>query len=242
MTKYILCYSGGKDSTAMLIHLLENNKPIDEILYVDVGDWVWESSKEHLQKVKDTFNVEITSIDITDDLRKGFERWGFPSFLNRWCTGIKREVMRKYLREKYGERESIVQYIGYCADEEQRTSKKLYSSYDVEYPLVDAEITTEMALKLCKENGFDFGGVYEHHSHFNCWLCPLQRVDELKWIFDNDKEKWEVLRQMQFSTDGTYYPNKTIFDFEKRFWEKNCEELKENRMKAREKYNKRSRK
>ena len=33
------------------------------------------------------------------------------------------------------ERESIVQYIGYCSDEERRTDKKLYSAYDVEYPL-----------------------------------------------------------------------------------------------------------
>jgi hypothetical protein len=146
--------------------------------------------------------------------------------------------MKEYLKNKYGD-EDIVQYIGYCADEEQRSSKKLYSSYDVSYPLVDAEITTAEALEICKDYGFDFGGVYEHHSHFNCWLCPLQRVDELKWIFDNDKDKWEVLRQMQFSTDGTYYPDRTIFDFEKRFWEKNCDELRENRMKARKKYNKR---
>ena len=240
--KYILCYSGGKDSTAMLIHLLENKRPIDEILYVDVGDWVWESSKEHLRKVKDTFNVDITILDVSDELRKGFERWGFPSFLNRWCTGIKRETMRKYLREKYGERESIVQYIGYCADEEQRTSKKLYSSYEVGYPLVDAGITTEMALQICYDNGFDFGGVYEHHKHFNCWLCPLQQVKELEWIFNNDKDKWDTLRNMQHRTDGTYYPNKTIFDFEKRFWEHNIGRLKDERMKAREKYNVRGKK
>ena len=46
------------------------------------------------------------------------------------------------------ERESIVQYIGYCADEEKRTGKPLYSAYDVEYPLVDANITNADALKL----------------------------------------------------------------------------------------------
>lgn len=105
MTKYILCYSGGKDSTAMLIHLLESQRPVDEICYVDVGDWMWDCCKDHLQKVQETFNVDITILDVKDELHKGFERWGFPSFFNRWCTGIKRETMRKYLREKYGERE-----------------------------------------------------------------------------------------------------------------------------------------
>lgn len=241
--KYICCFSGGKDSTAMLIHILENNLPLDEILYVSVGDWIWDCAKDHLKQVEEKLGVEITQIDITEELDTGFQRWGFPSFLNRWCTGFKRDKMRDYLKQKYqGERESICQYIGYCADEEQRTDKKLYSSYEVSYPLVDAGITTAEALQICKDYGFDFGGVYEHHSHFNCWLCPLQRKAELRWIFDNDKEKWDQLRDMQYQTDGMYYPNETIFDIERGFWKKHQKELKEQRMRAREKYNKRKRK
>lgn len=235
----ILCFSGGKDSTAMLIHLLENKAQIDEILYVDVGDWMWESAKTHIQQVEDKLGVEITILDITDELKKGFERWGFPSFFNRWCTGEKREAMRKYIRDKYGERESIIQYVGYCVDEEKRTSRELYSSYETEYPLVDAGISTSEALKLCKSYGFNFGGVYEHHSHFNCWLCPLQRVNELRWIFNNNQEYWNKLRDMQYQCDGYYQNEKTIFDFEKQFWEKHRNELKEKRMNARKRYNKR---
>ena len=109
-TKYILCFSGGKDSTAMLIHILENKLPLDEILYVDVGDWMWKCANDHLQQVKDKLGVDITVLDVTDELKKGFMRWGFPSFLNRWCTGIKRETMKTYLRDKYdggGENSSI---------------------------------------------------------------------------------------------------------------------------------------
>lgn len=135
-----------------------------------------------------------------------------------------------------------MQYIGYCSDEEKRTGKKLYSSYETSYPLVDANITTEMALQICKEHGFDFGGVYEHHSHFNCWLCPLQRKPELKWIYENDKEKWDILRDMQYQTDGKFYPTETIFDVEKSFWKKYQKGLEKKRMEARKKYNKRSKK
>lgn len=134
------------------------------------------------------------------------------------------------------ERESIIQYIGYCADEEKRTSGKLYSSYDAEYPLVDVGITTSKALEICYDYGFDFGSVYEHHKHYNCWLCPLQRVGELKWIFENDNNKWNVLRDMQFQTDGYYHNGRTIFDFDKKFWNENLMELKKKRMSAREKY------
>lgn len=99
---YICCFSGGKDSTAMLIHIIENNLPLDEVLYVDVGDWMWKSAQDHICKVEEKLDVKITQLDVREELRKGFERWGFPSFINRWCTGVKREAMRDYLRSKWG--------------------------------------------------------------------------------------------------------------------------------------------
>lgn len=239
--KHILCFSGGKDSTAMLITILEKNLPLDEILYVDVGDWMWENHQDHIKNIENKLNVQITQINIHEDLIKGFERWGFPSFFNRWCTGIKKEVMNKYLREKYPDDE-IIQYIGYCADEEKRINRKLYSYGKTEYPLVDNGITTKDALKICKEYGFDFGGVYEHHSHFNCWLCPLQRVKELEYIYIYRKDLWDKLREMQSKTDGYYQNGKSIYEFENKFWIRQHSQLKENRMKAREKYNKRKQK
>ena len=101
----ILCFSGGKDSTAMLIHLLETGQQIDEILYCDCGDWMWKSAKTHIKQVEDKLQVKITVLDISDKLEQGFKKWGFPSFFNRWCTGEKREAMKHYLLEKYGERE-----------------------------------------------------------------------------------------------------------------------------------------
>ena len=173
MTKYILCYSGGKDSTAMLIHCLKEHYPIDEILYVDCGDWMWDCTSNHLQQVEETLNVKITSLSIQDKLDAGFKKWGFPSFVNRWCTGEKREIMKQYIKEHYPN-ESIIQYIGYTVDETKRTAKKLYSSYDTKYPLVELNVTSRDAHNICKKYGFDFGGVYTHHSHFNCWCCPLQ--------------------------------------------------------------------
>ena len=241
MTVKIVCYSGGKDSTAMLIHLLETNAQIDDIIYVDVGNWIWDSSKKHLKDVQEKLGVKINIINVEEDIKKGFLRWGFPSFMNRWCTGIKRDSMRDYIKERYneGEREHLVQYIGYCSDEEKRTNKKLYSSFDVEYPLVEANITTSDALQMCYDYGFDFGGVYEHHSHYNCWLCPLQQKKELYEIYKRYPKYWEQLRQMQHQTHGYYQNGKTIFEFEKDFWEKGIEELKENQKQARLKYNKR---
>ena len=35
--KYIVALSGGKDSTAMLLRLLEESRPVDLILFCDTG-------------------------------------------------------------------------------------------------------------------------------------------------------------------------------------------------------------
>ena len=118
----------------------------------------------------------------------------------------------------------------------------MYHSYEVSYPLVDANITTSDALQMCYDYGFDFGGVYEHHSHFNCWLCPLQRKPELYELWKREPNLWANLHAMQWETDGYFRPNETIFDLEKQFWLKIQDELKEKRMLAREKYNKRGKK
>ena len=140
------------------------------------------------------------------------------------------------------EREHIIQYVGYCSDEAKRSGRKLYSTGDTEYPLIDAGITTEDALKICQEHGFDFGGVYEHHQHFNCWLCPLQKVHEVEWIIKNEPDKWDRLRKMQWQTDGYYNNGRSIFEYEERCWKKEKDNLERKRMIAREKYNQRGKK
>lgn len=37
LEKYVLSLSGGKDSTAMLLRLLEESRPVDFIIYCDRG-------------------------------------------------------------------------------------------------------------------------------------------------------------------------------------------------------------
>ena len=145
--------------------------------------------------------------------------------------------MRDYLRDKYGKDENLVQYIGYCSDEEKRSSKKLYAAYDVECPLIKANITTEDALQICKDYGFDFGGIYDHHEHFNCWLCPLQNRKEIHTIWKEYLELWDKLRKMQFQTDGYYQQEMSVMDFDKRFWIREHKTLKQKRMDSRKKYN-----
>jgi len=49
--KHIVSFSGGKDSTAMLLRMLENGMKIDEIIYCDTTK-EFPNMIEHIEKVK----------------------------------------------------------------------------------------------------------------------------------------------------------------------------------------------
>jgi hypothetical protein len=78
MMKIVNC-SGGKDSTAMLIMMLEQGIPIDRVLYADVGPMAeFESQYEYIKKVSAYAGIQIETVRS--------ERWtaktmfyGYPS-------------------------------------------------------------------------------------------------------------------------------------------------------------------
>jgi 3'-phosphoadenosine 5'-phosphosulfate sulfotransferase (PAPS reductase)/FAD synthetase len=49
--EHIVSFSGGKDSTAMLLMMLEKNMPIDEIIFCDTGK-EFPQMYEHIEKVQ----------------------------------------------------------------------------------------------------------------------------------------------------------------------------------------------
>jgi 3'-phosphoadenosine 5'-phosphosulfate sulfotransferase (PAPS reductase)/FAD synthetase len=213
--KYVAMWSGGKDSTAMLILIKQHELPLDEIVYADVGDWMWPGVDEHITKVEEYMQMPITIIDISDNIKEGFRKWGFCSALTRWCTGMKRDGINKHLRE-YGD--DLNQYVGIAADELHRAGKQKYKKGIISFPLIDYGYTEEMALQLCYMNGFDFGGVYKHRTRYNCWCCPLQNLMELRVLFKHYPELWDKMREMQWISPNDFRHEETIFSLEHRWW------------------------
>lgn len=225
--KYVLSLSGGKDSTAMLLRLLEEKRPVDLILFCDTG-LEFPQMYEHLDRLeayigrqiirlKAEHSFEYYFFDYTPKRKnpalkqnKGMSRAG-PR--NRWCTGmLKTRVIAAYLRDLKQQYE-IVEYIGIAADEPKRIK-------DACYPLVEWNMTEKDCLDYCLERGFDWGGLYHIFSRVSCWCCPLQSLNELRKLYRQFPDLWMQLEKWDESTWRTFQKNYSArelafrFDFE----------------------------
>lgn len=167
--------SGGKDSTAMLLLMIERGLPIQAVLTADTG-MEFPEMYEHLQKLNDYLFAE-RGLHLTW-LRhpKGFE-WlmfeekkqrpasienrqrlgvslygnGWPGPRVRWCTGqLKTHLIHKEINRLKGQYRAV-SYVGIAADEPKRIKSE-------RYPLVDWGITEKEALQICYDRGYDFVG------------------------------------------------------------------------------------
>lgn len=222
----VVSFSGGKDSTAMLLHLLEKNVRLDKILYFDAGTWEFPQMKAHIDKVEKTLNVKIDRISpeksfdywfsqhiLTKGKRKGSMGYGFPSNNYRWCTDIKIGALNKQIK-----RDDTL-FIGLAYDEMHRVGRKTKSkSKNIVYPLVDAEITEAKALKMCYAAGFDWDGLYNVFGRVSCWCCAIKNEDELRSIYFNYPELWKRLENMQRCSRNTLKKKgKTVFYYTDKF-------------------------
>lgn len=194
-TKHIVSLSGGKDSTAMLLRMLEEGMPVDIILFCDTG-LEFEAMYRHIDKLERYIDHPITRLKSDKSFeylffdhmprrknpelegRHGFS-WAGPH--NRWCTAmLKTRIIDRYLREISKEYD-IVQYIGIAADEPQRI-------HEFRYPLVEWGMTEADCLIYCKEHGFDWDGLYDifHRCPAGAALCsPLRNCESCAAISRN---------------------------------------------------------
>lgn len=213
--KYIVSFSGGKDSTAMLLMMIEKGIQIDEVINIDTTK-EFPAMYRHIEKVKGLiYPIPMTIIPIKFDYwfgehiktrgkNKGKLGYGWCDFRNRWCTALKREAVKKYLKGK-----DYIDYRGIAFDEKHRT-KNNKTEINIKYPLVEWKITETQALEYCYSKGFDWCGLYNEFVRVSCYCCPLSRIGELKTLYNKYPKLWNQIKKMdklsyrQFRSDYSF--------------------------------------
>jgi len=219
--KHVVSLSGGKDSTALLLMMLEKGMPIDYVIFVDTTK-EFPEIYDHLEKLERyiaplqitrlKFDYDYYFFDLQKRRGKNTDKRGysFPSIRSRWCTALKRDIMAKFLNSL---QDDYVIYVGIAYDERKRAKPKKH----YRYPLVEWGITEKQALEYCYSKGFDFGGIYNRISRTSCYCCPLVGIDKLRAIYTYYPELWEKIKEMESKTWRKFKLDLSIFEIEKKF-------------------------
>ena len=233
----LVSFSGGKDSTAMLLGMVERKIPINCVLFCDTGI-EFPQMYEHISKVENAVGMPITHVKSEQSfehllLECPIERkenslsvkqggnssngysWAGPKM--RWCTSrlkdVPREKYLKPLREKY----NIIEYVGIAADEQFRLERKRNKSANHVHPLIEWGMTEADCLNYCYEKGYDWGGLYEHFHRVSCWCCPLQSLDELRQLYRHFPDLWAKLKDWDNRTWRNFRADFNVEQLEIRF-------------------------
>lgn len=222
-TRYRLSFSGGKDSTFLLLELIRRKYPLDEVVFFDTG-WEFPEMYAHIEKCKklcDENGIRFVTLHPPKDFdylmlehktKKGNKGYSWCGGNSRWGTTYKTMALDKYSQQN-GE---CVVYIGIAADETERLKKERASFK--RFPLAEWGITEAECLQGCYDAGFDWGGMYEHLDRLSCMYCRNKNLKELRNIRKHHPVVWEKLKEYQSKTNLPYKTcGTTVFDFEKRF-------------------------
>lgn len=158
--------SGGKDSSALLLLMIEKDMPIDCVLYADTGmefpemeahiakldDLLYRERRIHIITLRHPQGFEWLMFDVPQQQRRAIERriamgqpltgYGWPGMKVRWCTGqLKTRLMEKEVNRLKKEKNAL-HHIGIAADEAHRCKDEPQNRY----PLVEWGITEAQAL------------------------------------------------------------------------------------------------
>ncbi len=240
MSKPILnmvSFSGGKDSTAMLLRMLEEGIPVDIILFCDTG-LEFPQLYDHIRKIEQNIGRQITVVKCKEDFeylfaekpikrkkktrnaeRYGLERngysWAGPKM--RWCTQVLKDSPRERFLRDLKKDYDIVEFVGLAADERYRLQRKCNQRPSIRLPLVEWGMTEADCLKYCYDRGYDWGGLYTKMNRVSCWCCPLQSLDELRVLYREFPDLWSRLRCWDEMTWRPFRADYSVKELEQRF-------------------------
>lgn len=233
---HVVSFSGGKDSTALLLGMIERGMQVDCILFCDTG-LEFPQMYEHIAKVEADIGRAITvvrselsfeylmfehKISRTESspVVKNYGQvngygWAGPKM--RWCTSrLKDQPRERFLRELRKQYE-IIEYIGIAADETDRLLRKRNQKETSKHPLVEWGMTEADCLNYCYSKGYDWGGLYRYFSRVSCWCCPLQPLSELKTLYMQFPELWQKLKEWEHRTWRKIKQDYSVDELEVRF-------------------------
>lgn len=223
---------------AQIIVAKEHNEPLDAVIYSEVmfTDEISGEFPEHrdfiynvaIPKLRALYGLEVVVLrspqtmwgdfhtvrvrGSTEGLLRGFPIPGACT-INRDC---KIPPIRNYLKSQT---DDIIQYVGIAADEPKRL-RRLEGTNKVSL-LAKYGVTEKQAAEICKQHGL-LSPIYTITNRNGCFFCPNASKSELRHIYLNHPDLWELLRELQNTPNTSricFTRRNTVFEWEEMFEE-----------------------
>lgn len=218
--KHMVAFSGGKDSAAMLLRMIELKMPIDAVYFCDTL-MEFQKMYDYVEEVKTAVvraGIEFVTLtpqkswddwffgEVTRGKMKGQQRgWPLMLFHCYWSREAKFKLMDPIMQGHH-------RYIGFAADETKRVeSGRQKDGYH--FPLADWGWTEAEALKYLRSIGWA-RDIHFDFKRTGCFLCPKQGMESLKTVCEKYPHEWDRLMWYARKSKNEFKPGIGLSELE----------------------------
>lgn len=204
--RHILNMSGGKDSTALAIHMRRAHPDLEiEYVFCDTMKELKETY-EYLNRIEAYLGKKIIRLNA----ESGFDHWhkvfnGYlPSPQMRWCT----KLLKLKPFEAYVGDDLVVSYVGIRADEDRLGYVSTKPNIRAVFPLREAGIDYAGVIRLLEESGLGMPPYTKWgRTHSGCFFCFFQQPIEWVRLYENHPDQFKEAMDYEKISDE---PGKTF--------------------------------
>lgn len=186
-TRHVLSLSGGKDSTALAIHM-KGKVPEMEYVFCDTGEELKETY-EYLDRLEDYLEKRIERLNPDRpfkhylDVYKGV----LPDANTRWCT----RMLKIKPFERYVGEDAVTSYVGIRHDERGRRGYiSTKPNITARYPFIEDRIGREEVMRLLDKSGLGLPAYYDWRSRSGCYFCFFQQMNEWVGLLEHHPDQY----------------------------------------------------
>lgn len=204
--KFILSFGAGLNSTALLVFLINNNYPLDEVVFADTGGEVPETYK-HLKTVDSylgKYGIPLTIVRSKNGslYETCMRRKVIPSQIWRWSTrDYKITPIYSYYRS-FGV--PVNQYLGIAFEEKDRMKESGVPYVKNIFPLVENKLNRRDCTDIICLADFDF----PMPVRSGCFFCPFNSLSRWKEIYENHKDLF--LKAKELEEHSKHFPKQRL--------------------------------
>lgn len=204
-THSVLSLGAGVNSTALMLYLVDQGLPLNEVIFADTGaerpetyEYLKKYTIPYLNEKKIPFTTVRNKKTLIERCMQGHS---LPDRRYRWSTrDFKIRPIYSYLKSKAPTRT----YMGICYDEIHRVKSSQIEWNTNIYPLVEKRITRLGCVRIIQNHG------WEIPVKSGCFFCPFTSKRGLYEIWLTHPDLWK--QAIALEKNGSKYPNFIISD------------------------------